>query len=388
MELPQDFRAAVPLRHGARLTPGHDNSFVLSDTLSRKAGWQLFELPHRDAARATIRLRLSMRPIEGGTATLSLHQLLGNEIALIGRDGSLVKSETDAVKSLSVELGEDGWLKLDVLYLNKGPSVMLGLANPRGRYVGTNTPQFELKDLRIEVVEPRWTPSASDPLRVVETGLRTISDPAWQPFAAGLNICSFTPFADQLEGLRAALPTSAGHMVVGKALSDRNGTSPFYVTRNKAYSSVFKPDFLRLKGYPSTDDYQIASETRIETCRFDSLVKQGLAAPPDVIRLEMPGLEYNALRGMGDLLDKVMAVEAALYLYPVYKKQKLLADIVDLLESSGLVLFRLAPPTRIGTQFGHEIAKMTGIFLRKQRPVERVGRYQLLEEIWALPSSF
>jgi FkbM family methyltransferase len=387
MELPQDFRAAV-LRHGARLVPGHDNSFVLSDTPARKAAWQIFELPNRNVARATIRLQLSMRPIDGGAAMLALHQLPGVTIAMIGRDGSLVKSEAGALKAHSVDRREDGWLNLDLLYVNKGPSIVVGLAKPGSRYIGTNTPQIELKDLKIEVVEPRWTPSPSDPLRIVETGLRTIADVAWQPFAEGLNIASFTPFADQLEGLRTVLPASPGHLVMGKALSDRNGTSPFYVTQNKAFSSILKPDFQRLKSYPSADDYQIASEVRIETCRFDSLVTQGLAAAPDVIRLEASGLEYNALRGMGALLDGVMAVETSLYLYPVYKKQKLMADIVDLLESSGLVLFRLVPSVQNAAQFGRETVKMTGIFLRKRPAAEAVGRYQLLEEIWALPSSF
>lgn len=385
MELPQDFRAAV-LRHGARLSPGHDNSFILSDTLARKAPWQVFELPNRDVARATIRLQLSMRPIDGGAAMLSLHQLPGVEIALIGRDGSLVKSETDALKAHSVSQGQDGWLKLDLLYANKGPSIVLGLANPGSRYNGTNTPQLELKDLTVEIVEPRWTPSAGDPLRIAEMGVRTLADPAWQPFAAGLTIAAFTPLADQLESLRTALPASGGHTVLGKALSDRNGTSPFYVTQDKAYGSIFKPDFQRLKGYPSADGYQIESEVRIETSRLDGLVKQGQVAMPDVVRIEAPGFEYNALRGMGSLLDSVMAVETALYLYPVYKKQKLLADIVDLLESSGLVLVRLVP-SRPAMQFGGELVKTTAIFLRKQRPAEALGRYHLLEEIWGLPSS-
>lgn len=386
MELPQDFRAAV-LRHGARLAPGHDNSFLLSDTPTRRPVWQIFELPHRDVARATIRLRVSARPVDGGSALLSVHRSAGSEIAVIGRDGELVASETDAVKNIAIEKGDDGWLRIDIVYANKGASIVLGLANPRGVYIGTSTPQIELRDLKVEVVEPRWTPSEADPLRIVETGLRTLSEPAWQPFAAGLNITAFAPLADQLDGLRAALPASDGHMVVGKALSDRNGTSPFYVTRNKAHSSIFKADLQRLKAYSSVDDYQIASETRVETCRLDSLVKQGQAAAPDVVRIEAPGLEYNALRGLGSLLDSVLAVETALYLYPVYKKQKLLADIVDLLESSGLVLFRLVP-ARTGTQFGRELVKMTAVFLRRQPPAEALDRHHLLEEIWALPSSF
>jgi FkbM family methyltransferase len=387
MELPQDFRAAV-LRHRARLAPGHDNSFILSDTPSPKAGWQIFELPHRDVARSTVRLRLSMRPIEGGTAMLALHQLAGVEIATIGRDGALVTSSAEAVRAYSVEKGEDGWLKLDLLYVNKGPSIVLGLAKPRSRYVGTNTPQLELKDLGIEVVEARWTPSPGDPLRIVETGLQTLADPAWQPFATGLNIASFTPLADRLEGLKAALPASAGHLVMGKALSDRNGSSTFHITGNAAFCSIYKPDLKRLKGYPSADGYQVASDVRIETCRFDSLAREGTAQVPDVIRTEAAGLEYNALRGFGTVLDSVMAVETSLYLYPVYMKQKLMGDIVDLLEGSGLVLRRLVPPARIGTQFDNELVKMTGIFMRKHTPPEAVGRYHLLEEIWALPSSF
>lgn len=386
MELPQDFRAAL-LRHGARLAPGHDDSFVLSDTLAPKPAWQLFELPSRDVARATIRLQLSMRPIEGGNAMLALHQSPGLQVAVIGRDGALMTSDPGALKTHSVEPGPDGWLNIDLLYVNKSPSIVLGLANPGGRYIGKNARQLELKDLRIQIVEPRWTPSADDRLRIVETGLRTIGNPAWQPFAAGLHISAFTPFADQVESLQTVMPASEGHAVTGKALSDRNGTSPFYVTRNKAYSSILKPDAQRLKGYPSADDHQVASEVRIETCRLDSLVKQGQAAAPDVIRIDAPGLEYNALRGMGDVLDEVMAVETALYLYPVYKKQKLLADIVDLLESSGLSLVRLVP-ARVGTQFGQEIVKMTAIFLRRQRAAKTLGRYHLLEEIWGLPSSF
>ncbi|MDB5377496.1 MAG: hypothetical protein JWR00_1942, partial [Rubritepida sp.] len=32
--------------------------------------------------------------------------------------------------------------------------------------------------------------------------------------------------------------------------------------------------------------------------------------------------------------------------------------------------------------------KMTGIFMRKRMAPEAAGRYHLLEEIWALPSSF
>ncbi|MDB5377219.1 MAG: hypothetical protein JWR00_1665 [Rubritepida sp.] len=55
---------------------------------------------------------------------------------------------------------------------------------------------------------------------------------------------------------------------------------------------------------------------------------------------------------------------------------------------SGLILRRLIPPARIGTQFDNELVKMTGIFMRKRMAPEAAGRYHLLEEIWALPSSF
>ncbi|WP_424813013.1 hypothetical protein [Roseococcus sp. YIM B11640] len=368
MKLPSDIGAALQ-RHRARLSPGSDGAFVLSDTTA--AGWQVFELPNRDVARATVRLRFAIRPAAEGETSFSIHEAIGAEVARISREGEAQPVEGKAT-SLSVQDGGSGWLRVDLEYFNVAPSIVLGLGRPTSRFAGAGKPQFELKDLEVEVIKPRWTPSATDPLVIVQSGVNTLAEPAWLPFAEGLNVIAF----------------GTGEGTAQKVLSDRNGTSSFLTTKVAGHGSILKPDGARLKAYPAAADFALTGEHKVETCRYDTLVKQGAAPAPDVIRLEAQGMEYNALRGFGDVLDKVLAVETQLYLYPVYRKQKLLGDIVDLLDSSGLVLRRAAPQhPRVSGRFGQELVKLTGIFMRRRAGVAQPSRYELLEEIWALPAA-
>jgi FkbM family methyltransferase len=375
---------AARQRASARLKPADDGVQILSDSPAR--GWQIVDFVDRDVTRATIRVRLLLRPVANGTADFCLHSKGGVILLRVGQDGTLRRSDEAGPKECSIEKDASGWLRLDALYFNQDPRIILGLATKTGDYRGTNAPQFELKDLEAEIVEPRWTPTPEDPLRIVQLGLPTLGDPAWQYFAAGLRITAFSPDAAEVARLQAQLPADGGHQVIGKALSDRNGTSPFHVTKDKAQSSIFKPDAQRLKPYAAADGFTPASEAKIETCRFDTLVRAGSASVPDAIRVRAPGFEYNALRGFGNVLDEVLAVEVPFHFYPLYRKQKLVGDIIDLLDSSGLELRRVTPPAAAVQQaFGQEMVQATGVFLRKPPKGPALGRFQLLEEIWGLP---
>jgi FkbM family methyltransferase len=376
---------AARQRNSARLKPAADGIHVLSDSSVR--GFQIVDLLDRDVARSTLRVRLLLRAAENGTAAFCLHSRQGFPLLQLEQDGTLQRSDEDDLKDCSVSKDASGQLQLEVVYFNREPRIILGLVNKTANYVGTNSPQFELKDLQIEIAEPRWTPSPADRLHVVQTGLPTMGEPAWQHFAEGLRITAFASDPAAVADLQAKLPTADGHQVLGKVLSDRNGTSPFHITKDRARSSIFKPDFQRLKPYAAASGYALVSEEKIESCRFDSLVRAGGATPPDVIRIRTPGFEYNALRGFGDVLDQVLGVEVLFNFYPLYKKQKPFGDILDLLDSSGLTLRRvIQPPSRIMQGFGEDLVQATGLFMRKP-PKEKpaLGRFQLLEEIWGLP---
>lgn len=370
-------------RNSARLKPAADGVHVLSDSTAR--GWQVIDFLDRDVARSTLRLHVLLRPVEKGTAAFCLQTRLGTAPLQVGQDGAIQRSDDADLKECSIHKDASGWMQLDVLYFNHEPRIIIGLINKTANYTGTNAPQFELKDLQVEVVEPRWTPSPADRLRVVQTGLPTLGEPAWQYFAKGLQITAFVPDSAAAAGLQAKLPAADGHQVIGKALSDRNGTSPFHVTKDKAQSSIFKPDFQRLKPYAAAASFALLSEEKIETCRFDSLARTAGATAPDAIRIRAPGFEYNALRGFGDVLDKVLGVEVLFHFYPLYKKQKPIGDILDLLDSSGLSLRRIIPPSaKVMQDFGEDLVQATGLFMRKPPKGPALGRFELLEEIWGL----
>lgn len=50
------------------------------------------------------------------------------------------------------------------------------------------------------------------------------------------------------------------------------------------------------------------------------------------MRIRGAGAEYDVLRGCGEIPDRVLAVEVQVHLYPLYRKQKLFGDVVDLLD--------------------------------------------------------
>lgn len=375
---------AARQRNSARLKPAGDGIHTLSDSSAR--GLQIIDLLDREVARSILRLRVLLRPVDNGTAAFCVQSRQGIPLLQIAKDGAIQRSDEPELKDCSIAKDASGWMQLEVLYFNREPRIILGLVDKTANYTGTNAPQFDLKNLEVEVVEPRWTPSVDDRLRVVQTGLPTLGETAWQYFGQGLQITAFAPDPKAVAGLQARLPAEAGHEVIGKALSDRNGTTPFLITKDRAQSSIFRPDLQRLKSCPAAGDFAVVSEEKVESCRFDSLVRAGGATVPDVIRIRAPGFEYNALRGFGDVLDKVLGVEVLLNFYPLYKKQKPSGDIIDLLDSSGLTLRRInSPAARITQGFGEDLLQATGIFMRKP-PKEgaALGRFQLLEEIWGL----
>lgn len=371
-------------RQQARLVANSGNIFEFSD--GKAKGWQSVAIGHRDLAWASVRLSLNFRPGTEGDASLVLHHVLGTELFRVGRDGTVAATHPELVSSCTCKPAGDGWFQIDAVFANQAPSLQLGLARANGNYAGSGKIQFELRDIVIDVLELRWRPSPGDALRLVESGMRCMTDPAWKYFADGLEVAAFAHDPRQAEALRAELPEAQGHAVLARALSDRNGAVPMHVTQAPAASSIFKPDAARLRGTPAAKDHEIVSESRIETVRFDALLKQKLVQQPEVIRVRAPGMEYNVLRGFGDALDAVLAVEVPLYLYPIYRRQKLLGDIVDLLESSGLVLRRTVPPTTpVQASFGGMQHMVTGQFMRQRPGAAMLPRMRIIEEIWGLP---
>jgi hypothetical protein len=366
----------ITQRQKARLTAGPDGGFVLADGAG--PGPQAVDFRHADIARSLLRLRMELRPLDGGGADFCLVNGDRKLLARVGRDGAL---QTDPqVLEASCQADASGALQLDLQFRNFAPTLQIALAQPGMRYDGKGQPQFALRNFAIEVLEPRWTPSPDDALVVLETGVAP--DPAWLPHQYGLRVLLCERDEEAGRAALAALPATGQHILLPNTLSNRNGAGKLNTTRNPALSSLLDPDLRRLKPFASASGFEVVSSGTVPLTRFDTLSRQLQLPQPDMLRIRAAGAEFDVLRGCGDLLDRVLAIEVHADFYPLYRKQKMFGDITDLLDDYGFALRRLQPHRVAATS--HEMVSATAYLTRRKVDGAALGKVSFIEEIWGV----
>lgn len=369
---------SIVQRQKASLTAGEDGAFLLAEGMG--AGHHFVVFQHPELQRAVLRLRLRLQPLEGGAADFCLSHDGGKLIARVGRDGVLQTSASPELLDAACETDAAGACTLDLRFRNFSPSLQLGLGKPGTRYTGSGQPQFALQDLHIEVLERRWIPSPTDGLLVLQTGLAP--DPAWAPHQDGLRLILCHAEEEAGQAARAALPQPERHVLLTTTLSNRNGAARFNITRDPARSSLFDPDLRRVKPFANAAGFDVIGEAKLPLARYDTLSRQHQLPPPDLLRIGAAGAEYDVLRGCGDILDRVLAVEVRVNIYPLYRKQKLLGDVTDLLDSHGLALRRLKPEPMAAT--AHEMTSATAYLTRRRAEGAGLDKLAFIEELWGV----
>jgi hypothetical protein len=366
-------------RQRARLTPAADGEFLLAD--GPGAGLQLIEWRHADLARAALRLRVVLRPLGAGADFL----LLGADRSLLarfGRDGTLHVPPDAPVQQASCTANATGGWQLDLQFRNFAPSLLLALGQPGIRHAGSGQAHFALRDLQVEVVERRWLPTPEDSLVVLETGTEPGEDKAWLPFHAGLRTIRCEPKDEPGRAALATLPPGDDPVLLPYALSNRNGPGKLNTTRDPAHSSVLDPDPRRLKPFAAAADFEVTNTARIQLARFDTLSRQLGLPRPHLLRMRAGGAEFDGLRGCGDLLDSVLGVEVQVHFQPLYRKQKLIGDVIDLLDGHGLALRHLQPRRTATT--AHEMVATTACFTRRDVDAAALPKIAFIEEVWGV----
>ncbi len=97
-----------------------------------------------------------------------------------------------------------------------------------------------------------------------------------------------------------ALPASAPVVVLAAAVSDRAGTSEFFIARRGRASN-------HLAGVAGSSQTGGARETRqVATVMLDTLLET--SRPPNLVKIDAEGAELNCLRGASRLLSEVRPV--------------------------------------------------------------------------------
>jgi len=167
-------------------------------------------------------------------------------------------------------------------------------------------------------------------LRFIESGLKC-------PVAA------FDPSGENIEKARRLLQSHARIKFYQLALSNTNGTAPFYLNKNEQTSSLLANDKGNLESF--ADDTAPVGSCEVQTRTLDSWATEQSVAGPCIIKCDTQGAEGLVIAGGKSFIrDQCAAFYGEVMLGNMYEGQCSFEEMRTLLEGDcGLVLRNVYP---------------------------------------------
>lgn len=145
-------------------------------------------------------------------------------------------------------------------------------------------------------------------------------------------------------------------------ITGSNGTRRIYITKHTGCSSIYKPNHVVCDEFPVANFFNIVSTEEINTLTLDSVLEKYKICPPDFIKLDVQGAEYEILKSSPQALLNVTGVFLEGHLRELYIKEGLVSQIHSLMQSQG---FRLVSINHCPMNFGGEIVELDLAYVRK-----------------------
>jgi FkbM family methyltransferase len=226
---------------------------------------------------------------------------------------------------------------------------------------------------------------AANRLTLVDIGAAGGLQPKWLRHRHRVRPVMFEPNPQEAERLRRSSPLFPNALVMEYGLAASAGAYTLNVAHWPGCTSLLSADPVVLAGYKIAPLYETVKQVRVECVRFDELHDAGSVPTPDVIKVDVEGYEHQVLSGFGDLLHGVLGIEAEAWLYPVFKGQKLLHDLVALLAPFHMFLRRIEPVEG----FEGDMVCVNAYFTRGKAgqpdlTTEQKPKFALLQRVWRI----
>ena len=149
-------------------------------------------------------------------------------------------------------------------------------------------------------------------------------------------IHAFEPIPELVSGLLSRFSDNPNVKIHGVALGAETGKVCFNVVDNLVSSSVFSPSSI-LKGYHG-EKVAVKQVIEVPQVRLDDTIGDHEV---DILKLDLQGYEFEALKGCGKLLTKIKLITTEVEFVPLYEGQPLFGDIDIFLRSKGFILLNL-----------------------------------------------
>ena len=375
----QQWRAA----HGLQVRFEADR-LVLADTPT--LDWHLLRLERADFMLRKVRLTLLADPLPGQDANIYIHHYGKLDVAEVAPDGTIL--DRGISLSLRVDRRDAGQLSIETAFLNRHPSLSIGCSRNAAVYQGSGRDQYAIRSIEVALDDAdallRAVPD-DERLRLVDVGGAGGLQTKWALQADRVTPIVFEPNPAEASELRPVIGRIPGGQVVACGLSHVEGRQTLYITDHPGCTSLLRPNDEVLQRYSIAPSFRIKQVEEVECVRYDQLYDRGEAPAPDVIKIDVQGSEYEVLLGFGSLLQTCLGIELESHFYPIYRNQKLLHDVVRLLDSFGLVLRKLEPVPH----FDGDLVEVDAFFTRSRESMQTLGevarrKFDLMRQVWEL----
>ena len=176
------------------------------------------------------------------------------------------------------------------------------------------------------------------------SGADDYSSQSWGIFAPNLTIYGFEADADECKRMNQNLKErnirhQEKHIPI--ALSNTQGKSQLYVTKEKACSSLYEPNGNYASRFRSSLPEFLTLDyiSEIETTTLDSFCASELIDTIDFLQVDVQGAELNIFQGAQQIIkNSTLAIQTEVEFAPIYKNQPLFADVDNHLRQQGFFL--------------------------------------------------
>ena len=213
----------------------------------------------------------------------------------------------------------------------------------------------EISNNKFILQTQRATELKEDPLNYVDIGSRGGPQKITEGFLKIIHFVICEADKDEVKNLESTFD-GCQFSVISNAISDSDTTRTLYLTASRGASSLLKPtgNAIGLFGgnERNLDRFKIEQEIQIKTLPLS------MSMPPeiktiDILKIDVQGLEFEILSGMGDFRPFLICAECSTV--EMYSDQKTLFSVGLLLEKLGYMPIKLMeitvmPKTRANFQ--------------------------------------
>jgi FkbM family methyltransferase len=183
-------------------------------------------------------------------------------------------------------------------------------------------------------------------INLIDIGSSGSLDAKWNPIKELINLVGFDPNKVECERQNKLPSQYKSSTFLPYAVHGKDGVETLYMTRSIFCYSLLKPNNQWLDRFSFHDLFDVQGEESIPVRAIDK-IEELKDFPPDIIKIDVQGLELPILSKAGHLLDSVFYVETESGFTENYVDETTFSQLDAFMQANGFLMFDINVNHRI-----------------------------------------